>query len=275
MRKYRQIMLFVLFATVIQSILFMTVPAFADTKASFFPETGKKEKTDGSLTIDYSHMDQGYVLVRAEKADRSIKLKVDHGSDSLYYGMNGDGKNETIPLQYGSGTYRFTLFIAQRKDSNQYKRAGTVTLKSTMKDETSCFLYPNQYVSYRADSPFIEKAQELCKDLNDPMEIAKAICKYIRANFSYDWNKSANIRSNNTKNMLPDIETTWNTKLGVCQDLSALTCAMLRSQGVPAKLAIGSADGSCHSWVVIIVDGKSRRFDPTGSAGNYKAERYY
>ena len=275
MKKFRQTVLFILVAAVIQSILFMTVPAYADAKTSCFPEAGKKEKTDGSLTIDYSHMDQGYVLVRAEKTDNSIKLKVDHGSDSLYYGMNGDGKNEIIPLQYGSGTYRFTLFIARRKDSNQYKRGGTVTLKSTMKDETSCFLYPNQYVSYRADSPFVEEARELCKDLNDPTDIAKAICRYIRANFSYDWIKSAGIRSNDTKNMLPDIETTWNTKLGVCQDLSALTCAMLRSQGVPAKLAIGRADGSCHSWVVIIVDGKNRRFDPTGAAGSYQAERYY
>jgi transglutaminase-like putative cysteine protease len=107
------------------------------------------------------------------------------------------------------------------------------------------------------------------------MEIAKAICGYVSRNFDYDWIKAGTIRSGRTKGMLPDIGKTWETKKGICQDLSAVLCAMLRSQGIPAKLAIGSADGSYHSWVVIIIDGKTKRFDPSFSARSYKAERYY
>ena len=232
-------------------------------------------KTDDRLTIDYSHADQGYVLVKAKKSDKRMQLKVSHGKDSVCYEINGEGRDEVIPLQFGSGKYTFTLAISRKKGSRQAGPAGSVTIQCSMTDESSCFLYPNQYVSYDADSPLVAEAQNLCEGMSDPLEIAKTICAYVRRHFSYDWMKAEMIKSDRTKNLLPDIGSTWETGKGVCQDLSALTCAMLRSQGIPAKLAIGRADGSYHSWVVMVIDGKTRRFDPSLSAGSYQAERYY
>ena len=190
-------------------------------------------------------------------------------------GYEAYSKYEIISLQFGSGNYKFTLMIAQKKGSNRCNCAGNITLNCRMADENNCFLYPNQYVNYDADSPLVEEAQELCKGLTDPKKIVKAICGYVSNHFVYDWLKAGIIKSDQTKDLLPDIGTTWDTKKGICQDLSALTCAMLRSQGIRAKLAIGSADGNYHSWVVIIIDGKSVRFDPFFSAKSYKAERYY
>ena len=189
--------------------------------------------------------------------------------------INGNGAYEIIPLQFGSGRYQFTLMIAQKKGSNRCSCAGTVMLNCRMANDDNCFLYPNQYVDYDADSPLVEKAQEICRGLTDPKEIAKAICGYVSNHFVYDWLKAGMVKSGQAKGLLPDIGTTWETKKGICQDLSAVLCAMLRSQGIPAKLAIGSADGSYHSWVVIIIDGKTKRFDPSFSARSYKAERYY
>ena len=253
-----------------------------------FPETGDQKKTEGGLTIDYSHMDQGYVMVRAQKSDKRMKLTVEHGSVLLTYSMNNDEKYETIPLQYGSGEYTFSLGIAETADSSQYESAGTISLKCKIPDENSCFLYPNQYVSYSADSPVIEKARELCRDLNNPADIAKAICSYIQDVFCYDFVKFATA----DEEQLPDIETAWKEKAGIEQDLSAVTCAMLRSQGVPAKLVIGTAEDSDNatiswwhstSWVEIIIGGEILGFDPAkglyvrDSAGwkDYKPERFY
>ena len=253
-----------------------------------FPETGDQKKTEGGLTIDYSHMDQGYVMVRAQKSDKRMKLTVEHGSVLLTYSMNNDEKYETIPLQYGSGEYTFSLGIAETADSSQYESAGTISLKCKIPDENSCFLYPNQYVSYSADSPVIEKARELCRDLNNPADIAKAICSYIQDVFCYDFVKSVTA----DEEQLPDIETAWKEKAGIEQDLSAVTCAMLRSQGVPAKLVIGTAEDSDNatiswrhstSWVEIIIGGEILGFDPAkglyvrDSAGwkDYKPERFY
>ena len=199
----------------------------------------------------------------------------DHGADSLYYRVNGEGRYEIIPLQFGSGRYQFTLGIARTKGSNRYAASGRVCLKCSMKDETSCFLYPNQYVDYSADSPAVKKARDLCEGLSDPGEIADRICDYVGRNYIYDWSRAGAVRSGRLKDQLPDVNTAWTTGKGTCQDLSALTCVMLRSRGIPAKLAIGRADGGCHCWVVIIIDGKSRRFDPTAAARSYQAERYY
>ncbi len=279
MKTFKKIVtMFILVVLMFADVPFADTQALADTAAlsqAHFPTTGKKTKSDGSLTIDYSHIDQGYVMVKAKKSEKRMQVMVYHGSDSMHYEINGKGEFEVIPLQMGNGTYKFTLGLAQSKGSNRYKCAGTISLKCTMKDETSCFLYPNQYVDYDADDPFVAKASELCEGLSDPMKIAKKICKCVENHFAYDWSKASTIKGTNAKNLLPNISTTWKTKKGVCQDLSALICAMLRSQGVPAKLAIGHADGNYHAWVVVLINGKAKRYDPTASCSRYKAERYY
>ena len=124
MKNVRQLIRTVILAILaVQVIAFSAVPALAapaaEAPAPLFPETGSKTKTDGRLTIDYSHIDQGYVMVRAKKTDLKMQLKVKHGSDSVSYLINGDGQYETIPLQYGNGSYQFTLYIAQKKGSNR------------------------------------------------------------------------------------------------------------------------------------------------------------
>jgi len=269
----------ILIVLTVQDVCASNAHAFADAvtgvQTSNFPEAGNRAKADDRLTVDYSHMDHGYVMVKAKKTEKRMQLTVKKGSDSVHYEINGNGEYEVIPLQFGSGKYQFTLMIEQRKGSNRCCCAGTVMLNCRITNDYNCFLYPNQYVSYDANSPLVKEAQKLCKGLTDPKEIVKAICGYINKHFEYDWLKASMIKSNQTKNLLPDIGTTWETKRGICQDLSAVTCAMLRSQGISAKLAIGSADGNYHSWVVIIIDGKTKRFDPSFSARSYKAERYY
>ena len=80
---------------------------------------------------------------------------------------------------------------------------------------------------------------------------------------------------------LPDVDGTFKKKIGICQDLSAVMCCMLRAQGIPARLTIGYADSSYHAWVIIKKDGKELFFDPTAAVNGiskvkkYSAERYY
>ena len=80
---------------------------------------------------------------------------------------------------------------------------------------------------------------------------------------------------------LPDIDTTYEKKMGVCQDLSALMICMLRTQGIPAKLMIGYADKNYHAWVVTLIEDKQIFFDPTAAVNGiskpskYSLERFY
>ena len=105
-----------------------------------------------------------------------------------------------------------------------------------------------------------------------------AVCAYVSGHFVYDYVKALNIRSG----VLPDIDGSYAKHMGICQDLSAITCCMLRSRGIPARLMIGDADGNYHAWVQVRIDGEDLFFDPTAAVNSgfravrsYTVERYY
>jgi len=258
----------------------LSVLCFAEV---LMPETGKKVKKDGSLSIDYSHMDEGYVMVKGVKSKKKQKLLVKYGKNAeLRYDINSSGNYEVLPLQYGNGKYTFTL--VENMSGKKYSQSGKTTLTAKMKDENRAFLYPNQYVSYTRETEAVLKATELCKDLKDPTptEIAKTVCGFVKKSFAYDYMKANRVKKDDTKGMMPSIDECWKKRMGVCQDLSAVTCAMLRSQGVPAKLMIGDLKKLYHAWVVLVIDGEEKRFDPTAEIENkkykktdYTLERYY
>ena len=107
----------------------------------------------------------------------------------------------------------------------------------------------------------------------------------MKKNFSYDWFKSGDVKAGTLKDILPEIDGSWNTKTGICQDLAAIMCAMLRSQDVHAQLVVGTCGCTPHAWVTAYYhddDGKLKNLslDPTyhcnaTSKAGYKAERYY
>ncbi len=245
------------------------------------PSAGKTKKKDGALTIDCSHMSEGYVMVKGAKSSKKQKLIVKSGKNAeLQYDLNGKGNYEVLPLQYGNGKYTFTLY--ENVSGKKYSQSGKIALTAKMKDPARAFLYPNQYVDYTPETSAVRKAGELCQDMTDPAEIAKTICAYVKNHFTYDYLKANSIKTNDTKGMMPQIDETWEKRAGVCQDLSAVTVAMLRSQGVPAKLMIGNLRNGYHSWVVLILNGEEKRFDPTAELegkkykkNDYTVERYY
>ena len=245
------------------------------------PQEGAKNKQqkDGELIVDSANAAEGYIRVAIKKANtkKRYKVQIAVGGSKLNYDVKNTGEFEVFPLQFGRVNYTVTLY--RQVEGKKYKAAGKVTVSpKQMKDELRCFLYPNQYVNYKADTECVKVATELCKDLKTPADIYKAVCKYVLANFNYDYIKSVTVQPG----MLPDIDYCWKNKMGICQDLSALTCAMLRSQGVPARLMIGTlGSGTHHAWVLAVVNGEDKFFDPTAELGGsnkvdtYTTERWY
>ena len=239
--------------------------------------TGKTVKKDGKLTIDCSNMSEGYIMVKTnKKSSKRMKVQVATAGAKLNYDLNNKGDFEVFPLQFGSGKYQVSLF--ENASGKKYSKEGTVKLSVKMDNELSCFLYPNQYVSYDENTACVKQADKLCKGMTDQKEIFKTVCSYVTSNFVYDYIKSVTVKPG----LLPDIDGCWKNKMGICQDLSAMTCAMLRSQGIPARLMIGTVGANnYHAWVVAVVDGEERFFDPTAElqASNkndtYTTERYY
>lgn len=140
--------------------------AMAEAPASTpMPETGNKTKKNGSLMIDYSHMDKGYVMVKAAKGKKKLKVQVKAGDTTLTYDLNNSGKYEVFPLQYGSGKYTFTLW--RNRSGKTYEENGKITLTAKMPDELTAFLYPNQYVDYNEKTDAVVEAGKLCANLKD------------------------------------------------------------------------------------------------------------
>ena len=244
--------------------------------------SGKKVLKADKLTVDASNADQGYIMVKGPKTKTRMKVTVEITGTKLQYDINGEGEYEVFPLQLGRTNYTVSLW--RQVEGKKYGKIGQVKVAAKMEDELSCFLYPNQYVSYDENTPCVKFAEEeLCKGMTDQKEIYDAICKYVvGGTFVYDYIKSVTIKPG----QLPQIDECWNNRMGICQDLSAMTCAMLRSQGIPARLMIGTVGTDpkktiYHAWVMAVVNGKDEFFDPTAELGGssktatYTPERYY
>lgn len=271
----------------IQSLIFSIIPASADgmtgVNTSCFPETGKPE-TYGSLTIDHSHASDGYIIVKAPKSSHNLKIAISFdGTATIHYNLNTDGDKEILPLQYGSGKYTVSLY--RQISGSKYQKDGEISFNVKMTDKLGYTLYPNQWVNYTAETAAVQYADKLCADLIDEYEITMTVYKFMGKNFSYDWFKAGDVKAGTLKDILPDIDGTWETGTGICQDLAAVMCAMLRSQGIHARLVIGTCGSTPHAWVTAYYHGddgklKSLSLDPTyfctvSSKTGYKAERYY
>ncbi|MBP3453661.1 MAG: transglutaminase domain-containing protein [Clostridia bacterium] len=237
---------------------------------------GKAKKQNGGLTIDASHADEGYIMVKGPKTDKRLKFRVKFGDQTLDYDLNGKGEYEVVPLQLGNGNYNCTLY--KNVSGKKYAQEGKVGIKANMADPNTAFLFPNQYVNYSPDSPAVLKSAELCAGMTSQQEIFDTIFNFMKTGFVYDYVKMVTVKPG----MMPDIDDCFEKRMGICQDLAAVGACMLRVQGIPARLMIGNLEnGMYHAWIVAIVDGKEILFDPTAELNavtkdqEYTIERFY
>jgi len=252
------------------------VTAAAVLAGALWPEaSGKNTKKNGSLTVDFSHADDGYIMARASSSKKKLKLRITRGDSVFTYDLNQNGEYEVFPLQLGSGSYKCSLY--KNVSGKKYTSEGSVSFKASMADPNSAYLYPNQYVNYTPDCPAVALSYEICEGLTNDMDKARAIRDYLKANFLYDYVKATTVPAGS----MPDIEGCMENRMGICQDLTALAACMLRVQGIPTKMVIGYADRNYHAWNSVLLDGKYRLLDMTAelkgisSDVTYTEERCY
>ena len=223
--------------------------------------------------VDYSNASQGYVMVKYSGAKKIKVLVYFNGGSSYYqYNITGGGAYTVLPLQSGSGSYRIRFM--ENVSGSSYAELCSTQIGAAVSG-SGCYLYPNQYVSYSRSSAAVAKAGSLCSKAASNAEKVDAIYHYITANIKYDYAKVNRVKPG----YLPNVDGTLASKKGICFDYSSLMAAMCRSQGVPAKLVIGTASVGYHAWNEVYL-GKWIRYDATfGAAGQtaagYTAEKYY
>jgi len=205
-------------------------------------EKAKMDFTDSNTT--------GTVKINVvAKTEKKVKISVEKGDKKYNYDLNGEGKVECYPLQWGNGEYTVKVLI-QASDPTKYSVALTGKFKLELKDEKAPFMNPSQLISYNKDSEIVKKAAELIKDCKTEIEKVEAIYKFVIQNLEYDTKKATTVQAG----YVPDVDKIVNSGKGICFDYAAVFAAMLRSQGIPAKLVMGyvktpdSKDPVYHAW---------------------------
>ena len=239
--------------------------------------SGEREVKCDSAVVDYSHTEDGYIMVRYT-AETSKRLKVLLKGPTTTYNYNLPAGEWTVfPLsdgKYQAGVYR-------NVEGNKYATVMTATFSASMEDEFAPFLRPNQYVNYQNSPRMLEVTEEICAGLNEPLGKVEAVYNYVVSNLSYDQEKAATVKSG----YLPVLDEILELKKGICFDYAALMAAMLRSQNVPCKLVVGYAGEIYHAWIsvwteengwvdgVIFFDGQQwKRMDPTFASSQSGSE---
>ena len=238
----------------------------------------------GGSVIDASNASKGYVMVKQSGVSKRLKVQIVMGDKKYNYDLNNAGNYEAFPLQMGNGTYK--IRIMQNKEGNTYFELFSAQINVTLDSSYAPFLAPSQYVNYNASSATIKKAFDLCSKSTTDVEKLTVVYNWIINNITYDTQKAATVQSG----YLPNVDSILQSKKGICFDYAAVMAAMLRSQGVPTKLVVGtvSAADLNHAWNEVYLEGKGwvtvrmyfegsawERMDPTFAAsGGSNIEQY-
>ena len=208
---------------------------------------GTLVKENNSASIDYSNTADGYVMVRyTKKTFKKLKSQVRGPSGTTYtYDLQSMDDYVAFPLSDGSGNYKVTVY--ENISGNSYSTVLSATFSAQLKDEFAPFLLPNQYVDYTPESQIVTKASELTVGTSDPLKKVEAIYQFIVKNFSYDYDRAANVQSG----YLPVLDSVLAERKGICFDYASLMTGMLRSQQIPTKLVIGYSGKIYHAWISV------------------------
>ena len=232
------------------------------------------------VTIDASHMSEGYIMVSYTGTNEKVKLQIT-GPDEVVYTYDLHGDYETFPLTAGSGSY--TVGVFENIEGTSYSTLFTQTIDVKIDDEFGPYLYANQYVNFNGDSKVVEKAEELSKPCNDDLEVIEQVYNYMISNVTYDYDKAESVQSG----YLPDVDEVFEAQTGICFDYAAIMATMLRSQRIPTRLEVGYAGDVYHAWIstyieeqgwvngIIQFDGKNwELMDPTFASTSSKPEDF-
>lgn len=200
--------------------------------------------------IDYSTASSGYVRISNSTAKKALKVQIIKNNTTYNYDLKNGGKTEIYPLQLGEGEYK--IRVLENTTGSKYTPLAEQTVNVKLKNKFIPFLQPNQYVMYGNDWAVAKKAAEITKGKANDQEKIEAIYNYIVKNIKYDKQKAATVKTG----YLPNVDSTLSSKKGICFDYAAILTAMLRSQGIPSRMIIGTVSPKDinHAWNEVYTD---------------------
>lgn len=199
----------------------------------------------GSKTeVDLSHVNDGYVSVRATAPSNKLKVIIEKSGGKYTYDLSTDGSYVSYPLQMGDGKYN--LKVAENVVDSKFSVIQTCDFNVQLSNQFAPFLNANVFVDYKKDSNIVRIAQQVCSGCTTDLEKLDKVYSYVAQLITYDTDKA----SNPPQGYIPRIDSVLSTKKGICFDYAAVMAAMLRSQNIPTKLVTGyvSPNNAYHAW---------------------------
>ncbi len=223
-------------------------------------ETLVTDNGNGTFTVVYDNTEAAKIVVMVTK-----------GSVSYKYYLSEGVVTEVIPMTLGNGTYK--IRVCKNITGTKYSVRFTKTLEIDLEDEMEVFNNPNIIVDYEMKEKAVKKAASLCKKYKtDTTKITK-LYQYLVKNYTYDYAKVETVR--NTVGYIPSVAQTYSDKMGICYDISSLFAAMLRSQGITAKVVTGYTPKveTLHAWNEVYDETKDKWYviDVTSDIAYYQA----
>ncbi len=222
------------------------------------------------IMIDASHTDQGYVMIRSEPNEKRLKARIASGAQTYYYDLPSGEEYSVYPLQMGDGAY--SVRVMEQVEDDRYALLYGIDLTVALAGETVPFLYPNQYVWYDANTKTVQKARELAGGLTDDADIAEVFYDFVVGHMTYDTQKAATVQ----QGYIPDTDEALDTGEGICFDYAVLLAVMLRAEGIPTRMFIGTVtpENLYHSWNSVYIDGEWVWMDPTLDGTGHRESDY-
>jgi len=200
------------------------------------------------VSIDASHCEEGYLMVRYQGQNNKVKLQI-IGPDYMTYTYDLTSTDyEVFPLSAGNGLYQIGIY--ENVEGSQYATVFSQEIELQLTNSMGPFLYPNQYVTFDSDSNVVSKGAELAAPAHDELEVISFVYNYMIENITYDYNKATSVQSGYVPN--PDEIIASGT--GICLDYASVMAAMLRSQQIPTRLEVGYAGDAYHAWISTYVE---------------------
>ena len=135
--------------------------------------------------VDASNTSQGYVMVNYNGSCEKVKLQITGPDQNCYtYLITEHGNYTAFPLTAGNGSY--SIQVMENIGGDSYVLSLEQTVDVQIENEFLPFLYPNQYVDFKADSNAVKKGSELAEDTWTDLEVVQNIYNFVIKNISYD-----------------------------------------------------------------------------------------
>lgn len=210
-----------------------------------------------NVQINTEKLNLGIISVSYHAEENSkIKVLVEKNGQTVTYNLKSDGTSESFPLQMGKGGYRVS--VLENIEGNKYKYVSSENVDLDLTNDNQVYLESVQNINWDYGKAAIKKAGELTKGLETDEQKITAIYQYLVGNVTYDYDKLETLRYD----YLPDIDGIIAGGKGICYDFASVFAAMLRSQGIPAKLVKGYAKGvsGYHAWNEVY-DGEAGKWE--------------